>query len=53
MIYKLKDKFVQFRDKYFFKWTRYNLDISVYFSKLFVAQSIWKMNCDIFTALVY
>ena len=28
MMYKLKDKLVQFRNNYFFKWAKYNVDIS-------------------------
>ena len=32
---KLRDKFIQFRNTYFFKWAKYNFDISAYISKIF------------------
>ena len=40
MMYKLRDKFVQFRNSYFFKWAKYNQDISVGINKLFGAYSV-------------
>ena len=38
---KLKDKLVQFRDIYFFKWAKFNLDISLGINKLFGAYFRW------------
>ena len=41
MMYKLKDKLVQFRNNYFFKWAKYNVDISGCINKLFGTHSVW------------
>ena len=37
----LREKLVQFRDAYFFKWAKYGQDISKCIKKLFGIQSIW------------
>ena len=37
----LRDKLVQFRNSYFFKWAKYGLDISSCINKLFGIHSKW------------
>ena len=38
---KLKDKFLKFRNLYFFKWAKFDVDISIVANKLFNIETNW------------
>ena len=39
--FKVKDKFIQFRNNYFFKWAKYKIDISIACKELFSRNYEW------------